>query len=105
MARVVRALLIAWLIIVVGTSGWAALRGRRLYAVARTAQAGIDEHMAASRVQELPERLTELERSQARLAEALVSLQAAVAEFMVIWAAFSSATTPLRRARAFFTTK
>jgi len=105
MARVVRVLLIAWLIVVVGTSAWTAVRGRRLYVVARTAQAGIDEHMAASRVHELPERLTELERSQARLAEALVSLQAAVAEFMVIWNAFSSVTAPLRAARAFFTTK
>ena len=66
MARVVRALLIAWLIVVVGTSAWTAVRGRRLYVVARTAQAGIDEHMAASRVHELPERLTELEAGECR---------------------------------------
>jgi hypothetical protein len=105
MARVVRALLIAWLILVLGTSAWVAVRGRRLYVVARTTQAGIDQHLAASRVQELPERLTELERSQVRLAEALESLRAAVAEFMVIWTAFTSVTGPLRAARAFFTTK
>ena len=105
MARVVRALLIAWLIAVVGTSIWVGLRGRRLYAVARTTQAGIDEHLANSRLQELPERLTELERSQARLAEALAALQAAVAEFLVIWRAFSSVTGPLRTLRAFLTTK
>ncbi|MFL6042942.1 MAG: hypothetical protein ACJ740_16260, partial [Gaiellales bacterium] len=62
----VRALLIAWLIVVVGTSVWVAVRGRRLYAVARTTQEGIDRQLASSRLEELPGRLEELERSQAR---------------------------------------
>ncbi|HET6848829.1 MAG TPA: hypothetical protein VFH74_08215 [Gaiellales bacterium] len=101
----VRVLLIAWLVTVIGTSVWVGLRGRRLYALARTTQEGIDRHLAESRLQELPERLAELERSQARLAEALTALQAAVAEFLVIWRAFSSVTGPLRTLRAFLTTK
>jgi len=103
--RVVRALLIVWLIAVVGTSVWAGVRGRRLYVIARTTQEGIDRQLASSRLEELPERLTELERSQARLAEAIVALQAAVAEFMVICRAFGTVTGPLRTLRTFLTTK
>jgi hypothetical protein len=105
MAGVVRALLIVWLIAVIGTSVWVGLRGRRLYVIARSTQEGIDQRLASSRLGELPERLTELERSQARLAEAIAGLQAAVAEFMVIWGAFTSVTGPLRALRTFLTTK
>ena len=104
MARVLLALLIAWLIAVVGTSVWVAIRGRRLYAVARTAQAGF-EQFDRTGLQQLPERLAELERSQARLADAIAGLQAAVAEFMVLWNAFGAATKPLRAVRTFFSTK
>jgi hypothetical protein len=105
MARVVRALVLAWLIVVIGTSTWVGIRGRRLYAVVRTAQDGIEHHLVHGKVQELPERLAELERAQARLSEALASLQAAVAEFMVIWHAFGSVAGQFRAVRAFFTTK
>ncbi len=105
MAGVVRALLIAWLVTVLGTSVWVALRGRRLYVVARTAQEGIEQHVIHSGLQELPMRMAELERRQAQLAEALAALQAAVAEFMVIWRAFSSVTSQVRAVRSFFTVK
>ena len=105
MAGVVRALLIAWLVAVIGTSVWVGLRGRRLYAIARSTQEGIDQRLSSSRLGDLPERMAELERSQARLAEAIAGLQAAVAEFTVIWGAFRSVTGPLRTLRAFLTTK
>ena len=104
MAGVVLGLVIAWLLAVVGTAVWVGIRGRRLYVVTRTAQAGFAQFDRTA-LEQLPECLEELERSQARLAEAIAGLQAAVAEFMVLWRAFSSVTGQLQGIRSFFTTK
>jgi uncharacterized coiled-coil protein SlyX len=54
---------------------------------------------------QLPERMAELEQRQARLAEAIARLQASVAEFRVLLNALTTVGGRLMSARAFFTSK
>jgi hypothetical protein len=105
MAAMVLWVVIAWLVVVLCTSAWVALRGRRLWVTVRTAQRGVEQHVMQERLRELPDRLAELERRQAHLAEAIARLQMSVAEFMVIWRAFGGVIGQARSVRRFFTTK
>jgi disulfide bond formation protein DsbB len=105
MAAMVLWVVIAWLVVVLCTSAWVALRGRRLWVAVRSAQQGVQHHVVHARLQELPDRLAELEQHQARLAEVLARLQVSVAEFTVIWRAFGAVAGQARSARSFFTTK
>ena len=98
-------MIIAWLVVVLATTVWAALRGRRLWVTARTAQAEVERHIEATGLDQLPERMAELEQRQARLAEAVARLQASVAEFRVLLNALTTVTGRLTSARAFFTSK
>jgi uncharacterized coiled-coil protein SlyX len=95
-------LIIAWLALVLGMSIWVGLRGRRLYVLARETQTTVERQ---SRLEELPERIAELERRQQALNEALVRLQASIAEFSVLWARFNEVRAQVMGARSFFTTK
>jgi hypothetical protein len=105
MAPVVLAVIVAWLVIVLGTGAWVAVRGRRLWVTVRTVQNGVQHHVVHTRLEQLPDRLAELERRQAQLAEAVARLQVSVAEFMVIWQAFGAVGGRVRSVRSFFTTK
>ncbi len=58
------ALIILWLVVVVATSVWVGLRGRRLAVSARAAQAEVDRCMEASQLDLLPAKLEELQRRQ-----------------------------------------
>lgn len=98
-------LIIAWLALVLGMSIWAGLRGRRLYVLARETQTTVERQLAESRLEELPERIAELERRQQALNEALVRLQASIAEFSVLWARFTEVRNQVMGARTFFTSK
>ena len=49
--------------------------------------------------------MAELEQRQARLAEAMVRLQASVAELRLLWNELGRVGSVLTRTRAFFTTK
>jgi predicted negative regulator of RcsB-dependent stress response len=99
------ALIIAWLVVVLFALVWAGLRGWRLWKTARAAQANIESHVLHAGLAQLPERMAELERRQARLAEAMSRLQASVAEFRVLWLALAAVTGRLTTARRFFTSK
>ena len=99
------AVIIAWLVVVLATTLWTALRGRRLWVTARTAQADVERHIEATALDQLPERMAELEQRQARLAEAVARLQASVAEFRVLLNALTTVAGRLTSARAFFTSK
>jgi cell division protein FtsB len=99
------AVIIVWLVVVLFTIGWAALRGWRLWKTARAAQSDIERHVLHAELAQLPERMAELEQRQARLAEAMSRLQASVAEFRVLWLALTAVTGRLTSARAFFTSK
>jgi hypothetical protein len=101
----VLALIIAWLVVVLGTSAWVGLRGRRLWVLARTAQSDVEKHVMQAQLKELPDRLAELERRQQQLAEVMARLQTSIAEFAVLWRAFSMVSGQVRGARSFFTTK
>ena len=98
-------LIIAWLVLVLGMSIWVALRGRKLYVLARETQTTMERQLAESRLEELPGRIAELERRQQALNEALVRLQASIAEFSVLWARFNEVRVQVMGARSFFTTK
>jgi len=102
---VLLAVIIAWLVVVLATTVWTALRGRRLWVTARTAQSDVERHIEATGLDQLPERMAELEQRQARLAEALARLQASLAEFRVLWNALSTVGGRFTSARAFFTSK
>jgi hypothetical protein len=102
---VLLALIILWLVVVVATSVWAGLRGRRLVVSARAAQAEVDRYMEASRLDLLPAKLEELQRRQHVLKEALARLQASIAEFMVLYHSLDAVRRQLTTARSFFTTK
>jgi chromosome segregation ATPase len=102
---VLLALIIAWLVVVLATSAWAALRGRRLWVTARAAQAEVERHIEAAELDQLPERMAELEQRQAQLAEALARLQASLAELRLLWNELGSVGSVFTRTRAFFTTK
>ena len=99
------ALIILWLVVVVATSVWVGLRGRRLAVSARAAQAEVDRYMQASRLDLLPAKLEELQRRQHVLKEALARLQASIAEFMVLYHSLDGVRRQLTSARSFFTTK
>ncbi len=99
------ALIILWLVVVVATSVWVGLRGRRLAVSARAAQAEVDRYMEASRLDLLPAKLEELQRRQHVLKEALARLQASIAEFMVLYHTLDAVRRQLTTARSFFTTK
>ena len=99
------ALIILWLVVVVATSVWVALRGRRLVVSARAAQAEVDRCMEASQLELLPAKLEELQRRQHVLKEALARLQASIAEFMVLYRSLDAVRRQLTCARSFFTTK
>jgi hypothetical protein len=99
------ALIIAWLAVVLFGGCWAALRGWRFWKTARAAQSDIESHMLQAELAQLPDRMAELERQQARLAEAMSRLQASVAEFRVLWLALTAVTGRFTSARGFFTTK
>ena len=99
------ALIILWLVVVVATSFWVGLRGRRLVVSARAAQAEVDRYMAASQLDLLPAKLEELQRRQHVLKEALARLQASIAEFMVLYRSLDAVRRQLTSARSFFTTK
>jgi hypothetical protein len=101
----VLALIIAWLVVVLGTSAWVGLRGRHLWVLARTAQSDVEQHVMQAQLKELPDRLAELERRQQQLAEVMARLQTSIAEFAVLWQAFSTVSGQVRGARSFFTTK
>jgi uncharacterized membrane protein len=102
---VLLALIILWLVVVVDTSVWVGLRGRRLAVSARAAQAEVDRYMEASRLDLLPAKLEELQRRQHVLKEALARLQASIAEFMVLYHTLDAVRRQLTTARSFFTTK
>ena len=99
------ALIILWLVVVVATSVWVGLRGRRLAVSAKAAQAEVDRYMAASQLDLLPAKLEELQRRQHVLKEALARLQVSIAEFMVLYRSLDAVRRPLTSARNFFTTK
>ena len=99
------AVIAAWLVVVLTATAWTALRGRRLWVTARSAQSDVERHVVNAGLAQLPERMAELEQRQARLAEAMARLQASVAEFRVLWNAISSVTGILTGTRAFFTSK
>ena len=99
------ALIILWLVVVVATSVWVGLRGRRLVVSARAAQAEVDRYMEASQLDLLPAKLEELQRRQHVLKEALARLQASIAEFMVLYRSLDAVRRQLTSARSFFTTK
>ena len=99
------ALIILWLVVVVATSVWAGLRGRRLVVSARAAQAEVDRYTEASRLDLLPAKPEELQRRQHVLKEALARLQASIAEFMVLYHSLDAVRRQLTTARSFFTTK
>lgn len=101
----VLAVIIAWLVVVLGTSAWVGLRGWRLWVLARTAQSDVQQHVMQAQLKQLPDRLAELERRQQQLAEVMARLQTSIAEFAVLWRAFSMVTGQVRGARSFFTTK
>jgi hypothetical protein len=101
----VLAVVIAWLAVVLAASGWVGLRGWRLWRVARAAQSEVESHMLQSQLEQLPERLAELERRQQRLTEVLARLQASIAEFAVLWRALRIVTGQVAGVRSFFTTK
>jgi uncharacterized membrane protein len=101
---VLLALIILWLVVVVATSVWVGLRGRRLVVSARAAQAEVDRYMEASQLDLLPAKLEELQRRQHVLKEALARLQASIAEFMVLYRSLDAVRRQLTSAR-FFTTK
>jgi hypothetical protein len=102
---VLLALIILWLVVVVATSVWVGLRGRRLVVSARAAQAEVDRYMGASQLDLLPAKLEELQRRQHVLKEALARLQASIAEFMVLYRSLDAVRRQLTSARSFFTTK
>jgi uncharacterized protein HemX len=104
-AAVLLILIILWLALVLGLSVWVGLRGRRLFVLARTAQTTVERQLAASRLEELPDRIAELEHKQQVLNEALARLQASIAEFMVLWRRFNEVRTQVTGIRSFFTTK
>ena len=99
------ALIILWLVVVVATSVWVGLRGRRLVVSARAAQAEVDRYMEASQLDLLPAKLEELQRRQHVLKEALARLQASIAEFMVLYHSLDAVRRQLTSARSFFTSK
>ena len=99
------AVIIAWLVVVLAATAWTALRGRRLWVTARTAQSDVERHIEATGLDQLPARMAELEQRQARLAEAVARLQASLAEFRVLWTALTTVSGRLTSARAFFTSK
>ena len=98
-------LVIAWLVVVATAAIWAGLRGRRFKAVAQAAQADVESHIMHAKLDQLPARLAELERSQHQLQEVLARLQRSVAEFMVLWEALSAVRGQVSGARRFFTSK
>jgi len=102
---VLLSVIIAWLVVVLATSVWVALRGRRLWVTARAAQSDVERHTEATGLDQLPERMAELEQRQAQLAEALARLQASLAEFRLLWNELASAGRVFARTRAFFTGK
>ena len=104
-APVLLALIILWLVVVVATSVWVVLRGRRLAVSAKAAQAEVDRCMQASRLDQLPAKLEELQRRQHVLKEALARLQVSIAEFMVLYRSLDAVRRQLTSARSFFMTK
>jgi exonuclease VII small subunit len=82
---------------------WVGLRGRRLWKAARAAQRSVESHLKDARLQELPGRVAELERSQVRLSEALERLQRSAAEFAVLWNAIGGVRRQVTGVRGFFT--
>lgn len=101
----VLALIIAWLVVVLGTTAWVGLRGWRLWVAAKAAQSHVQQHMLHARLDQLPERLAELERRQQKLSEVMARLQVSIAEFTVLWRAFSLVTGQVGGVRSFFTSK
>jgi len=102
---VLLALIILWLLVIVATSVWVGLRGRRLVLSAKAAQAEVDRYMEASQLDLLPAKLEELRQRQHVLKEALARLQASIAEFMVLYRSLDGVRRQLTSARSFFTTK
>jgi hypothetical protein len=102
---VLLALIILWLVVVVATSVWVVLRGRRLAASAKAAQAEVDRYMAASQLDLLPAKLEELQQRQHVLQEALARLQVSIAEFVVLYRSLDAVRRQLTSARSFFMTK
>ena len=99
------ALITLWLVVIVATSVWVGLRGRRLAVSAKVAQAEVDRYMEASQLDLLPAKLEELQRRQHVLKEALARLQVSIAEFMVLYRSLDAVRRQLTSARSFFTTK
>ncbi len=99
------AVIAAWLVVVLTATAWTALHGRRLWVTARAAQSDVERHVVNAGLAQLPERMAELERRQAKLAEAMTRLQASVAEFRVLWDAIAAVAGLLTGTRALFTSK
>jgi ABC-type phosphate transport system auxiliary subunit len=95
-------LIIAWLVVVLPMSAWVGLRGWRLWKTARSAQRQVEGHLSDARLQDLPDRIAELERGQQRLADALARLQTSVAEFAVLWHAVGGVRHQAAGVRGFF---
>src|SRR3954453_16988722 len=104
-APVLLALIILWLVVVVATSVWVGLRGRRLAVSAKGAQAEGDRYMEAAQRGLVPAKLEELQLRQHVLKEALARLQVSIAEFMVLYRSLDAVRRQLMSARSFFPTK
>jgi len=96
-------LVIVWLVIVLALGAWVGVRGWRLWKAARAAQRDVETRLEASRLEELPGRIEELERRQQMLAESLDRLQRSVAEFAVLWNAATGVRRQVMGVRGFFT--
>jgi hypothetical protein len=96
-------LFIVWLVLLLALGAWAGLRGWRLWKAARAAQTEVETRLEASKLEELPGRIEELEQRQQVLAESLERLQRSVAEFAVLWNAASGVRRQVVDLRGFFT--
>jgi hypothetical protein len=95
-------LLIVWLVIVLGLGTWVGVRGWRLWKAARAAQQDVETRLEASKLDELPGRIEELERRQQVLAESLDRLQRSAAEFAVLWNAAAGVRRQVMAVRGLF---
>jgi hypothetical protein len=95
-------LVIIWLVIVLALGTWVGVRGWRLWKAARAAQQDVETRLEASKLDELPGRIEELERRQQVLTESLDRLQRSAAEFAVLWNAAAGVRRQVMAVRGFF---
>ena len=86
---------VAWLVVLLLLSIWVGLKAWRLFRKVRSAQAEVERHIAASKLNELGSRLAELQRRRAVLIDAVDRLEVSIDQLGILRSAARRALEPL----------